>query len=207
MAIGLVIVQRIKLVSSKRTSVNHITRNPSSKRDRNILILQILAAVLINILLTVYALMHFNAALMHFRNVLAFFVALDAVLYIILLIRLSILKKAVGGAVSNLRRKSLLYVTMLFVGFSLEMVITFYTNSLVKQQLDIDCPLILNSTTMILMCIYYTKFIWEPVSYFLFNGQPRALFVKMFQETRQKMRYCNQEEESNNQAAVVPNRD
>ena len=190
---GLIIVQKIKLAAMN--NVNHIVRNPSKETFASRSLVLIPITLIVCVILSVFLTHQISRFI-----ILAILALIDIILYITLLIRLSKLKSAVGSAVANIRRKSLLYVTVLFFGFIVEIICAVSANAM---QTDKHCPPILSPAFIFSWCVYSARYIWDPASYFLFNSQPRQLLRQKTHQNIQKWNCCNHRVESKNEVAVI----
>ena len=197
MTIGLIIAQRIHIAAGNMTSVSHITRNPTTRKHRNIFLTLIITVLAVNIVLTL--------VLSHkFLTVAAIFVAINLSLYIVLLLKLKLLQHTVGGAVRNICKRAILYVTLLLLGFIMEIAIALPTNAMLLNRTSIECPPRLSPATTILMCIYSLRFIWDPAVFFLFNGEPRTVLKQKCKQIIDKIQCCRHKAQCTDQAAVIP---
>ena len=197
MAVALIIGHKINLAGGTMNSVSNITRNPAKKDIQNKFFVVILLAFALTVLLT-------SVLVNQFIVVITIFVAFDIILYIILLHRISALQSSVHSAVGNMRRKALLYVSVLLIGFILKIIIAFYTHSLVIDQVDVNCPPVLSPSKVIWMCFFSTRFVWDPTAYFLFNGQPRKMLGQECQKIIRQVKCGKHHDQTERQAAVIP---
>ena len=144
MSIGFILVRRINVSSHTGTSVRDIIGNPSVEKQKKFLLGLNFLGFIVNILLTLFL-------VNHSIKVIAILVTLDLVLYLYLLIKLSILGKSMqgnGNAVPNMCKKAITYVSILLLGFLLELSITLFTRAKMKEQLTANCSPKLDATTM-----------------------------------------------------------
>ena len=199
MAIALVTVERMQIVSGTMTSVNTMIRNPKDDRNKKKLMLLVICLVLVNALL--------SGLIYRPQYILAPLVLLIIILYIILVCKVAKLQTVVQGTVNNLRRKTLVYVSTLFVGFICEFTVFFIQGVFFREQMINQCPLVLTIQAMFVMYLFSLRFIWEPVSYFLFNSVPRELFITAWKTLIENMTCCKAEINKHQpvrQLALVP---
>ena len=200
MSITIVTIERIYFVSGTMTSVNSVTRVGSRGKIRFRLLKFILGAVVFNAIL--------SGVVPHPHYIVSLITILNIALYVVLVVKVSRLKTFVEGAVMNVKRKALLYVTILFVGFVVEFVIFFIQGMLYRKQMLAGCPVKLTIEAMIVTYINSLRFAWEPASYFLFNTVPRKLFIEKCKKMQNKITcYCTTQEENceaEAKPAVIP---
>ena len=188
MAISLVTIERIQMVTGSFTSVNNVTRNPTREKYPVRLIFCIFGAVTLNALL--------SALIPYPQYVVAITVLFNTALYTILVIKVAKLRSRVHGAVDDVRKKTLMYVSALFVGFMSEYAVFFIQGALVREQFIKGCPPVLTVGLLLVMYLLNLKFVWEPLTYFAFNARPRSLLIDAFQIIRVKFTCCHTVERS-----------
>ena len=174
-AVAVVTIERIQLVSGTLTSVNNMIRDPSKGKDRVKLIILIIIAVVVNALL--------SGLVPQVKYLIASIVFINCVLYLILIIKLTSLKNLIHCTLSSIRRKALLYVSALFIGFIFEFMV-FFMRGTVHEELYLKyvkrgCVPVLARGKLFVIYLYTLRFVWEPVTYFTFNAAPRALLRKI----------------------------
>ena len=197
MSIGFILVQRIRLASGTGRSVSHITRNPSAEKQKKLLFVLNFLGFITNILLALFLV---NYSII----VISIYVIFDLMLYGYLITWLSKLQSSISGVLRGLRKKALVYVSILLLGFLLQISITLLTREKVKDQLMVNCPPKFNTATMSVMCIYSFRFLWNTTVYFIFNGQPRILLREKCKRIVQKINCCKTKGHQENAAAVIP---
>jgi len=173
MAFGFVTIERIQILSGKLTSANAIVRNTDRKRHRQSkLNLAILLSVVLDALL--------SYLIQHPQYLVASFMALDVLLYAFLLAKVMKLRDLIKNATpdTGVCKKAILYISVLFIGFLVEFVMFFIQGIYFRKQFVYHCPPILTIEALAIMYLFGLRFIWEPVSYFVFNALPRQLFIE-----------------------------
>ena len=197
MIIGCIIVQRIKLTAVN--IVNRVVRSPGKGQQVRIYLASTLTTLAASLVLSVCLTKQMPQFLL--LGAMGF---MDFILYVSLLIRLSKLRTIIGGAVTNIRKKALLYGTMLFLGFLIEITCAVSMKSMQKDQVYVNCPPIMSPIFVFTWCIYSIRYIWDPASYFFCNGQPRTLLKKRFRQSVQQLNCFNRRVQPRNEVAVVP---
>ena len=185
MAVGLVIVERILRAKVSLTSVNQINRNPLNDRYDTLLVLMIFVATALNFLICLF--------LAHIAVIIVWiFAVINLVLYVLLIKALSKMKTRAHGAVNNIRRKSLTYVTILFVGFIGEVIIISYRQEIFNNILATKkCQVTMTKLSLTILHIYILRFVYDPVTYFLFNGIPRKLLKRRLMNFWRNFNLCS----------------
>ena len=178
MAIGLVIMDRIRLASS-RITLNTVSRNPTDRNYETRILASIFIALCINLTLTLTVT---ELQLI----VMGGLATLDTILFVVLVVKLSTIKAIVRGNIVNARKRALSYVSFLMAGFILDMVILFFLRVLMKEELRNNCPVVLDPLTLIVAHCGVCRFFWDPVSYFLFNLLPRTLLRERWRKWRNR---------------------
>ena len=176
-AIGLITMGRIKLANSPNITLNTMSKNPSDKIYQSRTLVAIFCTICINLALT---LMVKDLQLI----VMGVLVVLDLTLFVILVLELSKIKAIVHGNIVNVRKRALSYVSILMAGFILDMIILFALGALVRKNLHNNCPVLLDPPTLIAAQFRAFMFLWDPVSYFLFNSLPRNLLKQRCRKWR-----------------------
>ena len=196
-AIAFVTIERMQLISGTMTSVNNMIRNPVGERRRRRLKVIILCSIPFNALL--------SGLVPRPQFILAPLVLLNIGLYVIFLRKVVKLKTLVQGAVVNARKKTLVYVSTLFFGFICEFAVFFIQGALLREQIMQKCPLVLTIKSIFVMSLLGLRFVWEPMSYFLFNSVPRRLLIKAWKELLRKGNcYTSKERRYIRPLAVIP---
>ena len=193
-AIGFITYGLIQKASGSLAFNNKIIRPFEKGRSPIKLLALICASILANITLSV--LIHKMLPLY------GAFAIIDILLYINLYIKVSKMRKRVRTAVSDLRKKALTYVTMLFVGFMAEISLTIFLGASHKEQLVTNCQPTLSITDLFLYHALELRFLWDVVAYFAFNAYPRKLLYQVFIKLQSSI-MCRVTS-TYNSAAVVP---
>ena len=179
-AIGFITHARIQQVSGSMTAINTVVRVPGRGRRQTRTFTVILISVIVNILLSVF--------ITKLVPLYATFALIDLILYIVLLVNLSRLKTIVGGAVMNLRKKALTYVTMLFMGFIVEITVTIFLGTSHQEELTSNCQPMLSVFDVILYHVLESRFLWDALAFFIFNADPRRKITDSCKQLREKLR-------------------
>ena len=114
---------------------------------------------------------------------------IDVILYALLIYTISKLKAKIHGAAENIKRKSLLYVTVLFIGCILEGFIISHRQKVSRKILAQNCPELPNTFSVIILHMYLLKFVYDPTSYFFFNELPRQMLMDRLTFILQKISF------------------
>ena len=190
MAVAFVTFERIQLVSGTLASINHVVRNPTREKYRLKVIIFMMVALLLDALL--------SGLITHLRYIVAPFLLLNLVLYGILVAKISRLRTSVHGAVLAIRRRALLYVTVLMVGFICEFIVFFIRGHLLQKHMTIACPVEFPRDTLVVIHLDLLRFVWEALSYFAFDAVPRKLVFATCKRLWRKIRCCQSVNDANN---------
>ena len=169
-SIGFITYGLIQKASGSMACNNRIVIHPSQRHNHIKLLIASGMSVLINIILSVL--------ISKLLPLYGTFVAIDVVLYIILFTKVSKMQKLVGRTVSNLRKKALTYISMLFVGFIAEIGLVMFLGASHKKHLLSNCQPMLSITDVFLYHILELRFLWDVLAYFAFNAYPRKLLTR-----------------------------
>ena len=208
MAIAVVTFERIQLVSGSLNSVNSIVRNPRTVKRRYKLLILMLFFIAVDALLSWFT--------YYIKYSVAPFVFINLVLYVILVTKVARLRTRIHGMLIGLRKKALHYVTALGIGFICECTVFFVRNHQIKEhakdivirQTAPGCLPVMTVRRLVFLHLYHLRFIWEGMSYFLFNAPPRRLLSRLLKRLRRFYRrvqcYWNIEPTNMNSPAVIP---